>query len=69
MSYQKLVLRIVYIDGGEEMYPCVGGDTRGTFINEGVLHVWYKGGRMAREEHVGSFPLVNIRKYTLNEEE
>lgn len=50
---------VEFMDNGEEIHTWV---TRWT-VSDGVLHLFSRSGRMVPEEHVASYPLVNIRKW------
>lgn len=59
MSRYFVTVTIEYLDGTTTRVELV---TR-QHIDDGVLHLFCKNGSMADEEHLGSYPLVNIRKW------
>jgi hypothetical protein len=54
---------IEHQDGAKEEYAWI---TR-SHIADGVLHLWSQGGEGVREEHVASYPLTALRKWTRTE--
>jgi hypothetical protein len=56
---------VTYTDDRIDVFPKVGGMTRGPEVIDGVLHLRYQNGEMAPLEHVASLPLTNIRKWEM----
>lgn len=51
-------VEIEFMDGTQETVHATFAST-----HDDQLHVRYKGGEMAPTEHIGSYPLVNIKKW------
>jgi hypothetical protein len=62
MSYATSVT-VEFLDGTDEVHTWV---TR-QHIGEGCLHLFSQTGQMAPEKHLGSYPLVSIKKWTRSE--
>lgn len=69
MRFTTHTLHLEFLDGETEQIRIT---TRGESINpgvveDGVLHVYDQNGEYAPREHVGSWPLCNIKKYQFKE--
>lgn len=56
-------VEIEFTDGTTETVPM----TTRQYLGDGVLHLFQKNGDYVPEEHLGSYPLANIRKWTKTE--
>lgn len=59
MSRYFVTVTIEYVDGTTERVPSV---TR-QHVDGDALHLYCKNGAGAEEEHLGSYPLENIKKW------
>lgn len=54
---------IYFLDGTDETHGWV---TR-QYVGDGVLHLYSQSGEMVREQHLASYPLGSIKKWTRSE--
>ncbi len=57
-------ISIEWIDGRTEEYEFGGYVDRGIFVEDGLLTLAYAA-VLDRPEHVGSFPIIHIRKWEI----
>lgn len=59
MDFKKVEIK--WMDGTSEDFNV----SETPVVKDGTLHLWYQGGQYADRIHVGSFPLVNIKKWQM----
>lgn len=64
MTHTLLTLTIDFVDKTTEQHNITKeGYSPAVEVSEGVLNVYSKDGEYAPRVHVGSWPLIHIRKY------
>lgn len=65
MSSIAYDVEITFNDGVQEIVPGVDD----VFVKDDVLHIWFRGfNQISRQNrHLGSYPLVGIRRYRIVE--